>query len=107
MSLELFERIQTAEANADAIRAEAQREARDMLKSVEAACLAEERRAAQEHRAGAQRKLEDAQQKMEKELEQEKAAHEKARQTVNEAAKARLPQAAALIFERVVNNGHR
>ena len=51
MSLEILQSIEQAEAKADGMRAEAQKQAREILKSVEAACLAQERAAAIEHRA--------------------------------------------------------
>ena len=46
MSLEILQSIEQAEGQAEQVRSKAQREARDMLKGVEAACVARERAAA-------------------------------------------------------------
>ena len=52
LSLEIMKGIQQAEAQADEIRQTAQREARDVVKAVEAAIAQQERAAAIENRAG-------------------------------------------------------
>lgn len=106
LSLEVLQSIEGAEAKAEQIRAKAQREARDMLKSVEAACVAQERTAAIEHRALYQQLMEENRVKVEAELAQKSQALAKDRQALCRQAETRLDQAAALIFERIVQHGH-
>lgn len=107
MSLELLTSIEKAEARAEEIRAEAQREARDILKSVEEACTHNERDAALQQRAMVQRVLEDARETANRRIETEAAAEAGRREAVTIAAKGRLEDAANLIFERVVGDGNR
>lgn len=107
MSLQLLQRIEQAEAKAEELRQDAQRNARDMLKSVEEACITHEREATLKHRALSRRMLEDAQVKMASHLAQ--ASKEQAALRVQEmaSAKLKLKDAVQFIFERVVNHGDR
>ncbi len=107
MSLELLKNIERAEAKADDARAEAQKEARDMLKSVEEACLTQERNAALEHRALAQRILEDAKTTANRRIKEMDAQDAAERERITGAAQVKLDEAAQRIFERVVNHGDR
>lgn len=107
MSLQLLRCIEESEAKAEEIRLEAQRQARDMLKSVEEACTTHERDAAGQHRALSRRMLDDARAAMESRLT--KAAIEQAadREKAMARAKQKLPDAVALLYERIVNHGDR
>lgn len=107
MSLELLKAIQEAEGRADVTRGNAQREAREMIKAVEAACTEHERQAAQDHRALFQSVLEEKRVQVQKALEGQSQEQEKQRIALCHDAEKRLDLAAARIFERVVNNGHR
>ena len=107
MSLELLQNIEKAEARAEEIRAEAQREARDMLKSVEEVCVTNERNAVLEHRALSQGILEEAKEAAGKRIDAMAAKEETSRGQVTDAARQKLDAAANLIFERVVSDGHR
>lgn len=107
MSLELLQSIEKAELGAEAIRADAQKEAREILKAVEEACTQNERTAAIDQRAMAQRVLEDARLAATKHIEVAAAKDKDARDAVVAAARQKLDAAANLIFERVVENGHR
>ncbi len=105
MSLELLKSIERAEAQADDARAKAQREGRDMLKSVEEACLVQERNAALEHRALAQRILDDAKATAQKRIAQMETQQAAEREGIAKEAQKRIDLAAQRIFERVVNHG--
>ncbi len=107
MSLELLKSIEAAEVKAVEMRAEAQKEARDILKSVEEACIADERSAALEHRALGQRILEDARATANRRSDAQAGKEAAERDAVAKAAQARLDQAAQVIFERIVRDGHR
>lgn len=107
MSIELLQSIEKAEAQAEEIRAEAQRESREMLKSVEEACGIAERQALLDHRVIVQRVLEDAKATATRRIETMAAAEAEKRETVAIEAKKKLDDAANLIFERVIQDGHR
>ena len=105
MSLEILQSIEQAEAKADGMRAEAQKQAREILKSVEAACLAQER-AAIEHRALYQQLMEQDRVRVAGELAKKSQGYATERAALCKAAEARLEQAATQIFERIVRHGH-
>ena len=121
MSLEILQSIEQAEAKADGMRAEAQKQAREILKSVEAACLAQERAAAIEHRALYehlyhkpsldvdelyQQLMEQDRVRVAGELAKKSQSYAAERANLCKAAEARLEQAATQIFERIVRHGH-
>lgn len=106
MSLEILQSIEQAEAKADGMRAEAQKQAREILKSVEAACLAQERAAAIEHRALYQQLMEQDRVRVTGELAKKSQGYATERAALCKAAEARLEQAATQIFERIVRHGH-
>lgn len=107
MSMELLKSIEQAETKAEGIRADAQKEARDILKVVEEVTVQNERAAALDHRALAQRVLEDARATATRRIEAMAAQEQASREAVEDAARAKLDKAAALIYERVVSDGHR
>ena len=106
MSLEILQSIEQAESQAEQVRGDAQREARDMLKSVEAACVARERAAAIDHRGLYQQLMEQNRVSVEGELAKKSQTLAKERAALCKDAEARLDQAATQIFERIVRHGH-
>ena len=80
MSLEIMKGIQQAEAQADEIRQTAQREARDVVKAVEAAIAQQERAAAIENRAQYAQAMEDKKQEVEHQLTAQRAKAGKQRE---------------------------
>ena len=107
MALELLKNIQSAEESAEARRADAQREGREILKSTEEACTAAERVASAELRAQYQRLLEKRQGEVRRTIEGAAGDKAAAREALCRQAEGNLDKAATYIFERVVNDGHR
>lgn len=107
MALEVLTQIRDAEARAEEIIAAAQREARELLKAVEAANLASERNAALEHRALAQKMLDDAAEQTRLQLEKRGAEEALKQAALCRESRTRLVQAATLVFERIVKHGDR
>ena len=107
LSLELLKSIQEAEAQAEAERANAQREAREIIKGVTDACTENERRAAVEHRALFQSIQDEKKKQVEQKLVKLSAAKEQARSEMMRAAKQRLDSAADRIAERILSDGNR
>ena len=105
MSLEIMKGIQQAEAQADEIRQTAQREARDVVKAVEAAIAQQERTAAIENRA--QYAQEDKKQEVEHQLNAQRAKAGKQREALCQQARKHLPEAVSAIYERVLQHGDR
>lgn len=106
MSLEILQSIEQAEGQAEQVRSEAQREARDMLKGVEAACVARERAAAIDHRGLYQQLMEQNRLRVAETLAKQSQELARERAALCKAAEARLDQAATQIFERIVRHGH-
>lgn len=107
MALEILKQIEQAEGKAEGMRQDAQRDAREMLKSVEEACVIGERQAAAEQRAMAQSMLEEARSTTSRRLDAEAEKVAASREKAMAEARTRLSDAANLIFERVVGNGNR
>lgn len=107
MSLDIIKRIEAAETKAEAMRAEAQKEARELLKGVEEACVAGERASASEQRRMAQRVIDDARLVAEKRTQALAKEEATAREQVVAAARQKLDAAAQRIFERTVQDGDR
>ena len=107
LSLELLKSIQEAEAQAEAERTNAQREAREMIKGVADACTENERRAAVEHRALFQSILDEKKSQVEKKLVLLAADKEQARNEMMRTAQQRLSMAADRIAERILSDGNR
>jgi vacuolar-type H+-ATPase subunit H len=106
LSLEVLSQIREAEAKAEDVKQEAQREARDMIKSVESACAAAERSAAVEHRGMYQQLMEGKRQEVMQHLKENRVAADAKVASEMKQAEERLDQAANLIFERVVKHGN-
>ena len=104
MSLEIMKGIQQAEAQADEIRQTAQREARDVVKAVEAAIAQQERAAAIENRA---QYAQDKKQEVEHQLTAQRAKAGKQREALCQQARKHLPEAVGAIYERVLQHGNR
>jgi F0F1-type ATP synthase membrane subunit b/b' len=107
LSLELLKSIQEAEAQVEAERANAQREAREILKGVADACTENERRAAVEHRALFQRIQDEKKTQVEQKLKQFASVKEQARSEMMSASQQRLSKAAGRIAERILSDGNR
>lgn len=99
--------IQQAEAQADEIRQNAQREARDVIKAVEAAVAQQERAAAIENRAQYAQAMEDKKREVERQLTKQRASMSKEREALCQQARTRLPEAVSAIYERVLQHGNR
>lgn len=106
MSLEILQSIEQAEGQAEQVRSKAQREARDMLKGVETACVARERTAAIDHRGLYQQLMEQNRLRVAETLAKQSQELANERAALCKAAEARLDQAATQIFERIVRHGH-
>ena len=98
MSLEIMKGIQQAEAQADEIRQTAQREARDVVKAVDAAI---------ENRAQYAQAMEDKKQEVEHQLTAQRAKAGKQREALCQQARKHLPEAVSAIYERVLQHGNR
>ena len=90
--------IQQAEAQADEIRQTAQREARDVVKAVEAAIA---------NRAQYAQAMEDKKQEVEHQLTAQRAKAGKQREALCQQARKHLPEAVSAIYERVLQHGNR
>lgn len=102
MSSEILGRIQEAEKQAEAIRQEAVRDARDIVKGVEAAILSEKRDAQKELREKVQCILSDARAATEDEIRTLEVRRGAEREELKRAAKERVEAAGNAIFERIV-----
>ena len=107
MALEMLEKVREAEKNAAERFTAAQNEAREIIKGVEEACLESERRENAEIRILYQQKMEQAEKAVKAELDGMQKEKSTARTRMAERSRANIPQASALIFERIVNNGNR
>ena len=107
MARELFRAVQAAEENADLILQEAQRNAREKVKTAETEITAYERDIALEHRALYQSILEERRRAVQARIESEAPQVEQQQQQSLTAARSRLDMAAERIFERVWNDGDR
>lgn len=107
LSLDLLSQIERAEQSAEEVRADAAREARDILKAVEEACLVSERDAARDIREGAQRLTEETRIGTQDEIRALEVRRSGEREILRRDAQGRVAQAGGLVFERVVKNGHR
>ncbi|MEG1676544.1 MAG: hypothetical protein RR379_02655 [Clostridia bacterium] len=107
MSKELFEAVHEAEAMAECTLLDAGREAREMVKNAEAACVENERSMAREHRALYQSILEEKRVAMQDTLDEEAAKEMKKIESQMQKVRERLPQAAKRIAERVMCDGNR
>lgn len=107
LSVTLLDQIMEAEAKADQIRAEAQKEAREIIKSVGEANQAMERQTAREMHDRAQRKLDEARTSVQDEIKALELRRASEREALKRTAQARVSQGAQAVFERVVNNGSR
>lgn len=102
MSSEILRRIQEAEAQAEEIRQEAVRNARDIVKGVETAITADAREAQKELREKVQVVLSDARAATEDEIRTLEVRRAAEREELRRAAKERVHLAADAIFERII-----
>lgn len=102
MSLDVLRTIQEAEQQAEAVRTNAQREAREMIKSIEDAVIAQERAAAVEQRGMYQKVLETHREETAMTLLRRGEQLRLEREKVSREAETRLADAAALICQAVL-----
>lgn len=107
MATDLMQRVQEAEHAAEQSRAKAAAEAREIVKAVEEASLARTRQAAVIAREETAHALEEAKNAAQKEIDALARQEEAKRQTLRDAAMAKLDAAASLIYERIVHDGNR
>ena len=107
MAFEIMDNIRKAEANAQQVLQNAQRQGREIIKASEEASLANEKNAEREMREAYQTAMEERRLQVEKIIrakqDEQAARNEQARQD----AMQRVPQAARYIVERVLGNGNR
>ncbi len=107
MAVKLLEEIRRAEEAAEQMRHDAQREAREMIKASEEASAHARRDADLNARARYREEMAGAQQRFLEELKRLGSAQEQERAHAAQAARARIPDAAKLIAERILADGHR
>ncbi len=103
----LLTEITEAEAQADEIRAQAQKEAREIIKAVEEANLAMERQAQRDMHDLAAKQVEDAKAATMDEIKALELRRSSEREALKRTAQAKVSQAGAALFERVVSHGNR
>ena len=107
LSMELLTKVEKAEEAADEKRAEAQREAREILKNAEEATLVAGRSASIIDRELAAEVLETARANVQTAILERQQIESADRTALREKAAQLLDRTAASIFERIVNDGHR
>lgn len=99
--------IERMEAEAERIVHDASRQARDIVKSVDEACVAQERATLKEIRDDAQKQLDERRRGVQGEIKLLEVKRAAEREELLRDARKRVPMAADLIFERIVKNGAR
>ena len=99
--------IERMEAEAERIVHDASRQARDIVKSVDEACVAQERVALKEIRDDAQKRSARLRRGVQGEIKLLEVKRAAEREELLRDARKRVPMAADLIFERIVKNGAR
>ncbi|MEG0144542.1 MAG: hypothetical protein RR739_00595 [Clostridia bacterium] len=106
MANAVMEQIEKAEREADSIRAEASKEARDIVKAVEEALSAQIRQEVKANAEATANKLEAAKALIGDEIKSLEVRRSAERETMRKSAQARVASAGQAIFERVVADGH-
>ncbi len=107
MAFEIMDSIRKAEAAADKLRLDAQRQGRDIVQASEEAAAADERGADKEIREQYNKALEERRGQVNQMIEGSQKQHSASREAAYQQALSRVPQAAKYIVERVLNDGHR
>ena len=107
MAKELFRAVQTAEEKAELILQEAQRDARELLKTTEAELANRERSMALENRAMYLSILEEKRKAVAEQTAESAPKVRQAQDTGLNSAREKLDKAAQQIAERVWSNGNR
>lgn len=105
MPMTLLDQIEQAEQEADVIRANAQKEAREIIKSVEEANSAMERQMTSDIYEQSSKKVESARTATQDEIKALELRREAQREALKRQAQSRVSQAAMAVFERVVHHG--
>lgn len=107
MAQSLLTEILAAEQRAEALIAQAQSEAREIVKAVEEANAALTRQAVQDMHEAAQKRLSDARAATQDEIKALELRRSAEREALKRTAQQRVSQAGAAVFEKVVNHGDR
>ena len=107
MAVKLLEQIRMAEQAAEQMRHDAQREAREMIKASEEASAHARRDADLNARTLYRKEMARNEQRVSEELRSAAHVQEAQRRQVVERARTRIPDAAKLIAERILSDGHR
>ena len=107
MSITVLKQIEDSEVTAESIRMDALKQAREMIKSVEEACVIEARQSAKVLGEEMQKRAEDARVLIGDEIKSLEVRRSTERESLRARAQARVGQAGQDVFERVVDNGHR
>ena len=107
MALELLKTIEQAEAQADSIRQDASRRARELVVEADKRGAEEEARAISRRRQEAQNILREARETSQRRIDGLAQKQARQREEVCRAARQKLDGAATLIFERIVGDGNR
>ncbi len=102
LSLELINQIEQAEREAEEIRNNSLREARDVIKSVDEASIIYVRNSQLEIRDSVQRIIEEARIRTQDEIKELEIKRAMERESIRRAAQKKLDIASKLIFERIV-----
>ena len=107
MALEMLEKIREAEKQASEVTASAQSEAREMIKSVQEACLEREHQENANLRTLYQDGMEQAERNAKRAIDEERLQNDREIQQMIDNGRTNILQAAEMIFERIVENGNR
>lgn len=107
MALKLLDDIRAAEDGALKLTQNAQREARDIIKSAQEDILGAQRRVNGEIREEYQTLLARRRRAVQEDIRLNANSKQREIQALTQQAKSRLPQAAKAIFERVLSDGNR
>ena len=107
MAVQLLEQIRQAEEAAEQLRQQAQREAREIVKASEEASAHARRDAEQGVRTHYREQMDAQKLRIQEELAQAGHALQAAQQEEIDKARARIPQAAQRISERILAHGDR
>ncbi len=107
MSLDALTRIRQAEEQAEEIRMQAQRQARDIVAGLEEALVGERRQSQEFIRESARQVLSNAEASAQREIAAEDKRWQARREKARAEAVSRVGEAGQRIFERIVTHGDR
>ncbi len=107
MPMQLMEEISAAEKQAEEQKQKSLQESREMIKSVEEACMEQERAYQQEMRVLYQDEINKKQSVIEKEISSNLDSKKKEIEDMAQKAHLNIDKAASFVFERIISNGNR